>query len=32
MLGTMDEHDAQYYEQIKLFEKNSEDMNTLIKQ
>ena len=33
MFGTMDEDDAQYYsEQIKILEKNSEDMNTLIKQ
>jgi hypothetical protein len=33
MFGTMDQDDAQYYnEKIKLFEKNSEDMNTLIKQ
>jgi len=33
MFGTVDEDDAQYYnEQIRLLEKNSEDMNTLIKQ
>jgi hypothetical protein len=33
MFGKMDEDDAQYYnEQIKLLEKNSENMNTLIKQ
>jgi hypothetical protein len=31
--GTMDEEDARYYkEQIKLFEQNSEDVNTLLKQ
>jgi hypothetical protein len=28
----MDENDADYYEQIKLFEQNSEDMITLLKQ
>jgi hypothetical protein len=33
LFGTMDEDDAKYYnEQIKLFEQNSEDMNTLLKQ
>jgi hypothetical protein len=33
LFGTMDENDADYYnEQIKLFEQNSEDMTTLLKQ
>ena len=33
LFGTMDEDDAKYYnEQIKLFEQNSEDTNTLLKQ
>jgi len=33
LFGTLDEDDAKYYnEQIKLFEQNSEDMNTLLKQ
>jgi hypothetical protein len=33
LFGTMDEDDALYYnEQIKLFEQNSEDTNTLLKQ
>jgi hypothetical protein len=33
LFGTMDEDDARYYnEQIKLFEQNSEDTNTLLKQ
>jgi hypothetical protein len=33
LFGTMDEEDARYYnEQIKLFEQNSEDVNTLFKQ
>jgi len=33
VFGMMDQDDAQYYnEKIKLFEKNSKDMNTLIKQ
>ena len=33
LFGTMDDDDAKYYnEQIKLFEQNSEDMNTLLKQ
>jgi hypothetical protein len=33
LFGTMDEDDAKYYnEQIKLFEQNSEDMSTLLKQ
>jgi len=32
LFGTMDEDNAKYYdEQIKLFEQNSEDMNTLLK-
>ena len=33
LFGTMDEDDAKFYnEQIKLFEQNSEDMDTLLKQ
>jgi hypothetical protein len=33
LFGTMDEEDARYYnEQIKLFEQNSKDVNTLLKQ
>jgi hypothetical protein len=33
LFGTTDEDDAKYYnEQIKLFEQNSEDMNSLLKQ
>jgi hypothetical protein len=33
LFGTMDDEDAKYYnEQIKLFEQNSEDVNTLLKQ
>jgi hypothetical protein len=33
MFGTMGEYDLKYYnEQIKLFEQNSKDMNTLLKQ
>jgi hypothetical protein len=33
LFGTMDEDDAHYYnEQIKLFEQNSEDISTLLKQ
>ena len=33
LFGTMDEEDARYYnEQIKLFEQNSEDVNSLLKQ
>ena len=33
LFGTMDEDDAKYFiDQIKLFEQNSEDMNTLLKQ
>ena len=33
LFGTMDEDDAKYYnEQIKFFEQNSEDINTLLKQ
>jgi hypothetical protein len=33
LFGAMDEVDANYYnEQIKLFEQNSESMNTLLKQ
>ena len=33
LFGTMDEDGARYYnEQIKLFEQNAEDMNTLLKQ
>lgn len=32
LFGTMDEDDAKYYEQIKLFEQNSEDMTSLLKQ
>ena len=32
LFGTMDDDDAKYYnDQIKLFEQNSEDMNTLLK-
>ena len=33
LFGTMDDDDAKYYkDQIKLFEQNSEEMNTLLKQ
>jgi len=33
LFGTMDDDDAKYYnDQIKLFEQNSEDMNTLLRQ
>jgi hypothetical protein len=33
LFGTTDEEDARYYnERIKLFEQNSDDMNTLLKQ
>jgi hypothetical protein len=33
LFGTMDEDDAHYYnEQIKLFEQNSDDKNTVLKQ
>ena len=33
LFGSMDEDDAKYYnEQVKLFEQNSEDTNTLLKQ
>jgi hypothetical protein len=33
LFGTMDEDNAKYFiDQIKLFEQNSEDMNTLLKQ
>jgi hypothetical protein len=33
LFGTMDDNDAKYYnEQVNLFEQNSEDMTTLLKQ
>ena len=32
MFGTMDDDDAKYYDQIKLFEQNSEDMSTVLRE